>query len=131
MTVIEIANNLIDLTEGANFDDGSAVASARFYADILLAIEQQVNRTTASGQNLTTVESNIALTITTVMPNQGTGLSFAVLSSSSENFHEEDTQTYNGPKEIPEESRTYVSLPSGIFNPSGSGKNHSAIITHT
>ena len=131
MSVIEIANNLIDLTEGANFDDGTAVASAGFYADILLAIEQQVNRTTASGQNLTTVEPNIALTITTVMSNQGTGLSFAVLSSSSENFRKEDTQTYNDPKEIPEESRTYLSLPSGIFNTSGSGKNHSAIITRT
>ena len=127
-TVIEIANNLVDLTEEANDEDGSADASAEHYADILLAIEQQVNRTTASGQNLTTVEPNIALTITTVMPNQPAGFSFAVLSSDGEEFNEQDIRTYNDPDDIPNDSRTSVSLPSAIFDTSGNGKKHIVIL---
>ena len=121
-TVIEIANNLVDLTEEANDDDGSTDDSAEYYADILLAIEQQVNRSTASGQNLTSVEPNIAVTITTVMPNQPSGFSFAVLSSDRNEFSEEDIQTYNDPENIPQESRASVSLPSAIFNTSENGK---------
>ena len=116
MTVIEIANNLVDLTEEANDEDGSDDTSVEHYADILLAIEQQVSRSTGSGLNLTTIEPNIALTITTVMPNQPAGFSFAVLSSDGEDFRKGDIQTYNDPDDIPNETRTSVSLPSAIFN---------------
>ena len=126
-TVIEIVNSLVDLTEEADVDDKSADASAEHYADILLAIEEQVNRSTASGQNLTTVEPNIALTITTVMPNQPSGFSFAVLSSDREEFSEEDIQTYKDPEKIPQESRASVSLPSVLFNTSENGKKSSIV----
>ena len=112
----------MDLTEEASDEDGGDDTSAEHYADILLAIEQQVNRSTASGKNLTTVEPNLAVTITTVMPNQPAGFSFAVLGSDEEEFNEEDIQTYNNPDDIPNESRTSVSLPAAIFDTSGNGK---------
>lgn len=119
--VVEIVNNLVDLTEEADVDEESAEASSEHYADISLAIEEQITRSTAAGQNLTTVEPNIAVTITTVMPNQP-AFSFAVLSDEGEEFNEEDIQTYNDPDDIPNDSRASVSLPSAIFNTSGNGK---------
>ena len=125
-TVVEIVNNLVDLTEETDVEDGSADTSAEYYADISLAIEQQITQSTASGQNLTTVEPNIAVTITTVMPNQP-AFSFAVLSSEGEEFNKEDIQTYSDPYDIPNDSRASVSLPAAIFNTSGNGKNRFAI----
>ena len=130
MAVIEIANNLVDLTKGANFDDWGTNSGAKHYADILLAIEQQVSLSTVSRQEVTTVESNIALKITSVMPNQRAGFSFAVFGSGEQDFVEEGIRTYIDPEELPAERRASVSLPSDIFNTPGSGKYYSAI-THT
>ena len=114
----------MDLTRGDDFDDGSADSSAEYYADILLAFEQHVNQSTASGLYLTTVEPNVALTITSVMPNQLAGFSFVVLSTGGEEFVEEGIRTYNDPEEIPEERRASVALPAAIFNTSAKGTNH-------
>ena len=125
--VIEIANNLVDLTEEAKFDNCNAASGARHYTDILLGIEQQVSRSTLSGQKVTTVEPNIALTITTVMPNRNAGFSFAVLGSGGEDFIERGIGTYNDPKEIPVDIRASVSLPSAMFDTPGSGKYHCTI----
>lgn len=121
VAVIESVDNLVVLTEKTE-ENQVDETSAADYHDIALGIEQQVSRATASGQNITAVEPNIAVTITTIKPNQPQGISMAVRSTNEANFQEGDVKIYSDPDDLPEERRTAVILPSVIFNTTNNGK---------
>ena len=115
-----VLNNLVDLTA-----PGSAEMNEEHYADIILATEEQLERAIVFGQNITTVEPNVALVIATQIPTHPSEFTFVVLSGDDDDFRKEDLQVYSHPTNIMEDRRVSVSLPASIFNitsQAGNGK---------
>ncbi|XP_072050044.1 uncharacterized protein [Amphiura filiformis] len=135
IAVVEVVNNIVTLITGNEEEDeetGDDTDTGQLI-EILRAIEDQVERSTANGQSFNTTAPNIAIVTTTVDPTQNNPITFVVLNNeeSDSEFREEDIQTYGSRDGIPQEAaRTSISLPSALFNASGNGTIGVSFVVH-
>ena len=156
MAVVEIISNIHDATDeseaeqqqgeraGDNMSDQKA-KSAQHFLNILMALEEQITRTTdlggdpehAEGQAIQVVEPNIVLTTISAPPRESnTGLSFVIVKSNvseqhgedEENgFRDENIKTLKNNEALPPNTRTSISLPASLFNIKNENGNYQFI----